>query len=136
MPGEKVLRPACHDRAEKDLKEREQERRFASREEERRHHIAQPVGPEIGRRPRDGKANKKRETTPAQEEKGENDCNGHVIGYMAGRKRRTRPISIARFGIANFWLLEEGKKCRARRFQLHHPHGLHLFRSTPIDKFL
>ena len=135
MPDEKVRRPACHGPSVKGFKEREQERRFAGREHEGRHHVARPMRPEIDPRPGDGEGDKKIEPTSAPKEKGENDCNGHVIGHMAGGERRTRPFAIARFGIANFRLLEQGEKCRARRFQLYHSHGLHLFRSTAIDKF-
>src|SRR5471030_2422886 len=102
MPNEKLRRPARGGPTIERLEEREEERGFAGGQEESREHITRPVRAEINPRPGDGRRKQEIEPSPASEEKGEDEGNGHVVRYMARGKRWTRAVAIAVAGIANF----------------------------------
>src|SRR5262245_55186897 len=135
MSEEKLRSESRHQPPVEDFQKGEQESRFANGEQEGCGHIARPMCPQIDARPGYGGRNKEISPTPAPEEKRKNDRNSRIIHDVTRWKRRARPLSVARVGIADCYGLENSDKFWPRPCHLHHPHTFHLFRTTSIDEF-
>src|ERR1044071_7006993 len=110
MPGKKLWNPVRRHFPVNRLNEREEKRRLAHSEENRREHIARPMRTKINPRPGQGRDKQKIEPAPAPEKKAKDQSDRGVVGHVTRGKRRPRAVAVAFPGITDRHFLEEGEK--------------------------
>ena len=110
------------------LKEGEQKQRFGDSEKERRHHVAGPMRAQVNSRISNRQSDKPVQPAAATVKQSKIRRDNCVVYSVPRWKRWSRAGPVGRIRKPNGRFLEQRQEFRTRFLQLHHPHGLHLFR--------
>lgn len=128
MLREHIWHPFRRRDSPNQLKEGEQKQCFGDSEKERRHHVAGPMRAQVNSRISNRQSDKPVQPAAATVKQSK-IRRGNCVVYSVPRwKRWSRAGPVGRIRKPNGRFLEQRQEFRTRFLQLHHPHGLHLFR--------